>query len=93
MNTSLTNHEPKLLVDYETGRVLRGDVEPIVSRRWLDSHPFVAMAHRRTYFVGPEAVRAANALERGETTRHLDAWRFDVVREVAGAVHLQRVES
>lgn len=92
MNTSLTNNEPKLLVDIENGRILRGDAEPVVSERWLRSHPFIDTADGgRTYFVGPDATRAAVAASRQESIKHFDAWRYDVTREVAGAVHLQRV--
>ena len=94
MNTSLTNNEPKLLVDLDTGRVLRGDDSPVVSERWLRAHPFIDTADGgRTYFAGPDATRAALASKRGEPIGHLDAWQYESTRQVAGAVHLQRVEA
>lgn len=94
MNTSLTNNEPKLLVDLETGRVLRGDEAPVVSRRYVDSHPFIELvegSRADTLFVGPDARRRKLARQRGEGEATLDAWEYEIQAEVAGSLRLQRV--
>lgn len=91
MNTSLTNNEPKLLVDLESGRVLRGDDSPIVSRRWADTHPFIVQ-QGQSLFVGPEAERRARARKHSEAERHFDAWEYEITDDVAGFLRLQRVE-
>lgn len=89
MNTSLANRAPQLLVDLETGRVLRGDDAPVVSQRWLDSHTFIEQ-EGGTVFAGPDARRAAAARRRGESTAHLDVYEYEVHSVIAGFVHLQR---
>lgn len=77
-----TLNEGKLLVDYETGRVLRADDEVQVTLQFLDSHPFIACLARdnydRTYFVGPDARRRALARSRGEGEKLLDAVEYEV---------------
>lgn len=89
MNTSLTNHEPKLLVDIDTGRVLRGDDHPIISRRYADSHPFIECTGR-SLFAGPDAARAARTSRSGASVQHLDVYEYEIQDEVAGGLRLNR---
>lgn len=96
MNTSIVNREGKLLVDYETGRVLRGDDEVVLSERVLLTHPFIwhcnVTGADEVYFAGPQAQHAARARAAASSTRNLDAVEYVVIRSEAGAVTLQKVE-
>lgn len=88
-----TLNEGKLLVDYETGRVLRGDDEVIVSERFLDSHPFVARVYQGgVYFVGPDCKRRALARQRGSGEVGLYAVEYEVHATIAGMVTLRKKE-
>lgn len=89
MNTSLANHEPKLLVCIESGRVLRGDDHPIISIRWANSHPFIERAGR-TLFAGPDAARAVRVTASGGSVRHLNVYEYEISDEVAGGLRLTR---
>lgn len=90
MRTSLTDAEPKLLVDLEDGRVVRGDDAPVISRRYADAHPFIEEVPG-SLFVGPDARRRKLARQRQEGERHLDAREYLIQAEVAGSLRLQRV--
>lgn len=93
MNTSTVNCEGKLLVDIETGRVLRADDEITVTERYLHSHPFIYhVGLDDTYFAGPDAQRRARARAAGEGELNLNAVEYTAVTRVAGAVTLQKVE-
>lgn len=81
--------EPKLLVCIESGRVLRGDDHPMISRRYADSHPFIEEVPG-TIFAGPHARRAAECRRRGMSTRHLDVHEYEIHSEVAGGLRLTR---
>lgn len=73
----------RLLVDYETGRVLRPDDIVVASERFLETHPFIARSAREdqppTWFVGPDARRRALARGRGEGEDFLDAVEFTLL--------------
>lgn len=96
MNTSLTNREGKLLVDYEHGRVLRADDFVTCTERVLHSHPFIFHVNvtglDEVYFAGPDAQRAARGRAAGEPTRFHDALEYAVVTCVGDIVTLQKVE-
>lgn len=79
----------QLLVDIETGRVLRGDDHPSISRRYADSHPFIE-EENGTLFAGPHARRAALCRRRGETIKHLDVYEYEIQDEVVGILRLNR---
>lgn len=86
---SLIPTQPGLLVDLETGRVLRGDDHPIISRRMADSHPFI-VEESGSLFVGPDAERRARARKHAQGERNLDAIEYAISDEVAGALRLTR---
>lgn len=96
MNTSIVNREGKLLVDIESGHVLRADDQVTCTERYLHSHPFIfhVKVHglEEVYFAGPDAQRAARGRAAGEPTRFLHAIEYVVLSRIAGAVTLQRVE-
>lgn len=83
--------EHKLLVDWETGRVLRGDDSPSISRRMTQNHPFIEVADD-VLFVGPDARRRAIARQRGEGELGLGADEYEIRAEVDGVLQLQRVQ-
>lgn len=91
MITETINHEGRLLVDYETGRVLRGDDEVTLTERVLLTHPFIWHCDE-VYFAGPQGQFAARARAAGASTRHYDAVEYAVVRSEAGIITLQKVE-
>lgn len=79
MTTSITTG--KLLVDYETGRVLRADDETEVTPRFVESHPFIehrAIRGDIVIFAGPDARRRMAARVNGEGERHLDAVEYEL---------------
>ncbi len=81
MRTSLIEStDGKLLVDIERGQVLRADDYVIVSERYLETHPFIR--------------RGGDVVIAGPTgdDQILDQTHFEVVRDVAGFVHLQKIE-
>jgi hypothetical protein len=84
MNTPCRNHEPTLLVDPGCGVLLDAPPSPIVTERYVETHPYV---HRMLDYViaGPDSpkVFAGNGGE--------DFITYEVVREVAGALHLERL--
>lgn len=87
-----TIFDSKLLVDIESGRVLRADDRVYVSERNIDAHPFVAR-DGGIVFAGPDAARRKLARQRGEGESFLDAVEYEVHSEVAGLVELQKVEA
>lgn len=91
MNTSITNRQGMLLVDYETGRVLRADDEAVISEKVAFSHPFM-WQNGPMWFAGPEAKRAARAHAAGVSTRRLDAVEYEMTRNSAGSMTLQKRE-
>jgi len=79
----------KLLLDDETGRVLRADDTLVVSQRYLDTHPYVASSRgSASYFIGPDAP----AEVRGVSNRG-DFLVFEPTQVVDGQVTLQKVEA
>lgn len=81
MRTSLEQStDGRLLVDIEGGRVLRSDDYVVTSERYLDTHPFI----ERTGGV---------VLAGGQGVSIEDQVQYDVVRETAGFVHLQKVDA
>lgn len=87
--------EGKLLVDEESGRVLRADDFLVVSRRYCETHSFIRIVdgpRMDTLFAGPEAGRRARARRSAEGEAGLDAIEFAVLREIGGTLHLQKVE-
>lgn len=96
MITETVNREGKLLVDYETGRVLRGDDEVVLTTKVLHTHPYIwhcnVTGADEVYFAGPQAQRAARSRAAAQPTRYLDAVEYAVVRSEAGIVTLQKVE-
>jgi hypothetical protein len=91
MNTSTANRQGMLLVDYETGRVLRADDEVVISEKVAFSHPFM-WQNGPTWFAGPEAKRAARAHAAGLSTRRLDTVEYEMTRNSAGSMTLQKRE-
>ncbi len=90
MNTDTVNRGyGKFLVDIEVGTVLRADDEVEISRRWLDSHPFVIpVGDGRRVLAGPDAELQAKTISNAG-----DFVTYDIAREVAGAVTLRRDRS
>ena len=97
MRTQLGNFEGsqnpvgKLLVDPETGRVLRADGEVMISRRALDSHPYICRIYVGDdwhYVAGPGAYAA-------KRTGHLNPSgndvQYRVVEDVAGLFTIHKV--
>lgn len=85
----------KLLVDEETGRVLRADDQLVVSRRYCETHSFIRIVDGPridTIFAGPDAGRRARARRSNEGEEGLDAVEFSLLREIGGTLHLQKVE-
>lgn len=78
----------RLLVDYETGRILRPDDMVVASFRFLDTHPYIHKSTRDdqppTWFVGPDARRRALARSRGEGEEFLDAAEYTLL-ELSGS--------
>lgn len=96
-----TTFEGKLLVDIETGRVLRADDHLFVSARNIDAHPFMTwldhrasgtLEHADVVFAGPDAARRRLARKRGEGESHLDAVEYEVHSIIDGVVELQKRE-
>lgn len=90
-----TIFDQKLLVDIDTGRVLRADGRVFLSARNIDAHPFMTFRMKDgegTVFAGPDAKRRALARQRGEGEGALDAVEYEVRSIVAGIVELQKVE-
>lgn len=96
-----TIFDSKLLVDIESGRVLRADDRVFVSARNIDAHPFMTWLGGKvgtderpdTVFAGPDAARRKLARSRGEGEEFLDAVEYEVHSVVAGIVELQKVEA
>lgn len=90
----------KLLVDIETGRVLRADDRVHVSARNIDAHPFMTWldlvgphaGRERVVFAGPDATRRRLARKRGEGETFLDAIEYEVMSIVDGTIELQKKE-
>lgn len=76
----------KLLLDPETGRVLRCDDQVTISQRLLDSHPFI-VGTSAVYFAGPDAPRAARKITNGG-----DYVVLERVSSCGDDVVLQRIE-
>lgn len=96
-----TETSGKLLVDIETGRVLRADDRVFVSARNIDAHPFMAWLDLFTgwvndgspvVFAGPDATRRRLARKRGEGETFLDAIEYEVLSIVDGVIELQKKE-
>jgi hypothetical protein len=85
MNTPTRNHEPSLLVDPGAGVLLDAPPNPIVTERYVQTHPFITTVSGYV-IAGPDAqkVAAGNGGEEFVT--------YAVVRRVAGALHLQRLD-
>jgi len=85
-----------LLVDYETGRVLRADDQATITQRVLDSHPFIescgGVDEPIVVFAGPDARRAVDARRRGEPTTFHRVTEYEVHGELGGLLTLQKVE-
>lgn len=85
MNTPTKNHEPSLLVDPGAGVLLDVPPNPIVTERYVQSHPFIVLMDDHV-IAGPDAKRVAA----GNGGREYVIYR--VVRRVAGSLHLERME-
>lgn len=94
--TTPTETSGKLLVDLETGRVLRADDQLVLTRRMAETHPFIETVETwegDVLFAGPEAGRRAGARRRNEGEKHIDAIEFEIVAQVGDDLHLQKVEA
>lgn len=96
MNTQLKSQVGRLLVDLESGRVLRSDDSVETTTRLIDVHPFMAQGYsvtnlRYEVFAGPDCRRAVEAVSRGTLAEELDVVRYEVVADVAGLLTLQKV--
>lgn len=93
MNTA--TREGKLLVDLETGRVLRADDQVTCTEQYLNSHPFIfhiVVGETDAYFAGPDAFRRAKARASGTGEGRLRATEYEALSRVDGNVSLQKVE-
>ena len=79
----------KLLVDVETGRVLRCDDEVTVTLRYLESHPFIHEHFRTlgTWLAGPDADRHVRGI-----TNDGDFIVLEQISAVGEARTLRKVE-
>jgi len=82
----------KLLVDYETGRVLLAGDTVEVSLQFLHSHPFIATMGGSTYFAGPDAALASIVRHFEQPDTGLDAVEYEVQQRVDNRVVLQKIE-
>jgi hypothetical protein len=84
MNTPTRNHEPALIVDPGAGILLDVPPNPIVTERYVETHPFI---HQLADHVvaGPDSAKVAA----GNGGEEFVVYR--VVRRVAGSLHLERL--
>ena len=87
MNTPCQNHEPTLHVDPDTGVLLDAPPSPIVTERYVETHPFIhRMLADWIIVAGPDSWKVATG-NGGE-----DFVVYEIVREVAGSLHLERMD-
>lgn len=83
MNTTPAR-DPILLVDLETGDILEAPATATVSRKYVESHPFMRLWQKKFVVAGPHADRVANG--HGGT----DYILYTVERELAGFLVIRR---
>lgn len=72
-----------LLIDLEVGTILQAPTDPLVSRRYIESHPFAEISGKFV-IVGPDAAKVAGGS--GGTSYAL----YEIEDEVGGVFRLRR---
>jgi hypothetical protein len=98
MRTGTVSKVGRLLVDLETGRVLRADDTVEITQRLIDTHPFMTSGYsvtmlRHEVFAGPDCAAAVQAIQHGQSVDPFAVVRYEVVANVAGLLTVQKVEA